>query len=318
MAGRGVLRLLGDPAALLLTETRLAASRSLLLEARGHRPAPARDEKLLADWNALAVSAFAKAAGVLEDGRYLRAAQAAMARLLEGPELAHSRLAGQVGSGAFLDDYALSVEALIDLYETDFQVAHLDRAHRLMVALIERFQEAPGTAFRFTPKNRAAAIPARIVVAEDGIPSGNAAAWRALNRLVLYGAEGRLAKQAQAVATALARHLGTSPPPGLLRALDYQPSEAREIVIVGKLAGADTQAMLREVRGRLLHGTVLAVIPPGAPARNPAWPLLAGRPLLGTRATVYVCRQRLCDLPVDRPAELAAQLDRIFPLPPRR
>jgi len=218
VAGRGVLRLLGDPAALLLTETRLAASRSLLLEARGHRPAPARDEKLLADWNALAVSAFAKAAGVLEDRRYLRAAQAAMARLLDGPELVHSRLAGQVGAGAFLDDYALSIEALIDLYETDFQVAHLDRARQLMEILIERFQEAPSTAFRFTPRRRASAIPARVVVAEDAIPSGNAAAWRSMAPRAAWPKRRKLSRRRLPAISGPRRHRGCCGPSTTCRA----------------------------------------------------------------------------------------------------
>jgi hypothetical protein len=56
---------------------------------------------------------------------------------------------------------------------------------------------------------------------------------------------------------------------------------------------------------------VLAVIAPDAPAENETWPLLAGRPLLAGKATAYVCKNRLCDLPVDTPAELSAQLDRL-------
>ena len=67
----------------------------------------------------------------------------------------------------------------------------------------------------------------------------------------------------------------------------------------------------REVDGRLLHGTVLALIPADAPWQNESWPLLAGRPLLGDRPTAHVCKNGVCELPADTPAELAAQLDRL-------
>ena len=63
---------------------------------------------------------------------------------------------------------------------------------------------------------------------------------------------------------------------------------------------------------RLLRGTVLAVITPDAADENDRWPLLAGRPLLGNKATAYVCKNRLCDVPVDTPVEFAAQLDRLI------
>ncbi len=82
-------------------------------------------------------------------------------------------------------------------------------------------------------------------------------------------------------------------------------------MIVGDPAAADTRGLLREIHRRLLHGTVLAVIAPDAPLENAAWPLLAGRPQLDGKATAYVCRKRLCKLPVATPAALSAQLDKL-------
>ena len=98
---------------------------------------------------------------------------------------------------------------------------------------------------------------------------------------------------------------------GLLRALDFRPDEAHEIVIVGNPDDEDTRRLLREVYKRPLRGTVLAVIAPNAPRENEAWPLLAARPLLDDKATAYVCRKRLCDLPVNTPAQLSVQLDKL-------
>ena len=313
--GRSVLRLLNGPEALLRTEDRLADSRSRLLDARARRDAPRRDDKVLTSWNALAVSAFAKAAQVLDDGRYLQVAEAAIRPLLpsEPHRLRHSRRAGKSAEVVFLDDYAFLIQALLDLYEADFQASRLDDARRLMETLIERFQEEPGTAFRFTPLGQSSGLPVQTILNEEGTPSGNAAALIALRRLVLFGAEVAFEDQVRAISGGLGRHLEASAPSavGLLRALDFRPDQAHEIVIVGDPGDADTRRLLREVNRRLLHGTVLAVIAPNALRENQRWPLLAGRPLLDGRPTAYVCRKRLCKLPVNTPAQLSVQLDKL-------
>lgn len=313
--GRSVLRLLNSPEALMRTEDRHAESRLRLRDAREERSAPRRDDKVLTSWNALAVSSFAKAAQVLDDGRYLKVAEAAIRPLLpaEPYRLRHSRRAGKAAEVVFLDDYAFLVQALLDLYETDFQVSRLDTARVLMETLIERFQKEPGLPFRFTPIGQSSDIPAQTILNEEGTPSGNAAVLIALHRLVLFGAEAAFEAQTRGISQGLGRYLEMSAPSatGLLRALDFRPDEAHEIVIVGNPDDQDTRRLLREVYKRPLHGTVLAVIAPDAPAENETWPLLAARPLLDDKPTAYVCRKRLCDLPVNTPAALSAQLNKL-------
>lgn len=134
---------------------------------------------------------------------------------------------------------------------------------------------------------------------------------------MLFGAGKAFEDQARDISAGLGRYLDDQAPAasGLLGALDYSPEEAHEIVIVGNPEDEDTKRLLREVQGRLLHGTVLALIAPDAPPENEKWPLLAGRPLLDGKPTAYVCKNRLCDLPVDTPAELSAQLDRLISRP---
>jgi uncharacterized protein YyaL (SSP411 family) len=314
--GRSVLRYRDGPP-LAGTGDLLRKSRPRLLEARSLRTPPLRDDKVVTSWNALAVSAFAKAAQILGDRRYLQVAQEEIRHLLaaasDGRRLTHSRRAGKTDGTVFLDDYAFLIQALLDLYEADFLVSRLDDARRLMETLIQRFQEESGLPFLFTPIERSSGVPARRILDEEGIPSGNAAALIALHRLVLFGAEGAIQEQARAIPQGLARYLTQSAPSatGLLAALDFSPDEAHEIVIVGNPSDEDTRSLLRQVYRRPLHGTVLAVIAPDVPRDNETWPLLAARPLLKDKATAYVCRKRLCDLPVDTPAALSAQLDKL-------
>jgi hypothetical protein len=314
VAGRAVLRQREQPDFPLHRQQGLADARAKLLAARAERHPPKRDDLVLTSWNGLVISAFARAARILGDDGYLQVANQAMARLAmaEG-DLPHGHLDGRPGVGVFLDDYAFLAAASLDLYEADFDVRHLDRARRLMSTLIRRFQATPGTPFRFAPIGGGGTLPNRAVLDEDGIPSGNAAALAALYRLALYGAGTAFEAQARLLTLGVGQYLGRSAAAasGLLAALDYRPSEAHEIVIVGNREDAATRRLLREVDKRLLHGTVLALIPPDAAERNPDWPLLAARPMIDGTATAYVCKKRLCELPTNLPAELAGQLDRL-------
>ncbi len=318
----GVLRLLEAPESLVETQRRLAESRARLRTFRAQRVAPFRDEKLVTSWNALAISAFAIAAQVLDDARYLRVAHDEMDRLLQAfgeyRNLRHSTYGGRATDQVFVDDYAFLAQAMVDLYETDFRQSRLDQALQIMEILLQRFQTETGKSFQFIPIDSAAPIGTRVVLNEDGMPSGNAAALLTLRRLVLYGAAAAIEEDARAIQLGLGRYLDTqsATATGLLRALDFQADEAHEIVIVGALGDKATQALLRQVRDTLLHGTVLAAIPPDGPTINENWPLLSARPMLDGKPTAYVCRKRLCDWPVNTAADLATQLEKLVHKPP--
>jgi uncharacterized protein YyaL (SSP411 family) len=312
VANRAILRLRPGAGPLLEVEALLTKSRARLLEARALRPPPARDDTLLVSWNALAVSAFAKAAQVLDDARYAEVAATTADTLLglvgDDGGLVHSRLGGEA---VFLDDYAFLVQALVDLYETRFERPHLEQARRLMRVLIARFQEAPALPFRFTPLDSRSPLPAQVLLREEGLPTGNAVALTALARLRLFASDDAFADNAEAILGGLGAHLqrAAAVSPALLAAFDFSPREAREVVIVGSVGDPTMKRLLAEVHGRLLHGTVVALVDANGPTQDTRWPLLASRPLLADRPTAYVCRNRLCDLPVDTPAELASQLD---------
>ncbi|MBT3927857.1 MAG: thioredoxin domain-containing protein [Rhodospirillaceae bacterium] len=306
--GRSVLRLRAP-----IGEQSFAAERAQLLKARGERDAPKRDDKMLSAWNAVTLMAFAKASQVLADKTYLTIAQQILGVLMPAypgiDGLVHSRRGERQSAALFLEDFAFLALALLHLYETDFQVTRLDAARTLMMAALDKFQAKSGKPFQVGTGE--ADISAQVSLAENGAPSANAAALEALHRLVLFGAGRIVETEAEAIGVNLRGYLQQNAvsATGLLRALDYIPGQAREIIIVGELAGDDTKALLREIRARALYGAVVAVISPEASRLDEDWPLLAARPLLANRATAYVCRNRVCKLPVDSAEELAAQLD---------
>ncbi len=315
--GRSILRLQKDPMSFYEVQKRFAGNLDRLRRARTDRLPPKRDEKVIVSWNALTASAFAMAAKVLDDAGYRTIARKTVAHLmrltLHPDGLRHSYHKGHAAEAVFLDDYAFLIEALIDLYELDFDPAHLDHALMLMSDLVDRFQGPKTGLFFFSPKGSGSILPQRVVLREDGTPSGNAAALSALYRLGLFGDHKTVSERTRTFMASLGQRQENSlaASPSLLNAAGYGSEEAHEIVIVGHLEDPDTRRLLRAVYLRPLRSTVLSVIPPNAPEKNAKWALLARRPLLDTKPTAYLCKRRLCDLPVDSADAFAARLERI-------
>jgi len=315
---RSVLRIQENPFSFLDHQNNFTESLSLLRDQRVERTPPKRDDQVLTSWNALAVSAFAKAAQIFDDERYLQMARKTLMALsaTTPDDLFHSRLGRAVNRKVFLSDYAFLIQANIDLYETTFDVHYLACARVLMKALITRFQVNHGQPFQLTPTNDSTSIPPQVVLDEQEIPSGNATALMALLRLTLFSADQTFGGQAQEITQSLHVYLKRNAPhvSGLLDALSYRPDEAREIVIVGDMGDSGTRKLLNEVYERPLFNVALAVISPGSPRNNEDWLLLSGRPLLDAAPTAYVCKNRLCDLPVDTVVDFAKQLDQLVNL----
>src|SRR6185369_1339636 len=103
--------------------SRLESSRARLLDARDRRPRPLRDEKILTTWNALMISAAARVAMAEADPAALtlarRAADALMKDRGTGTPLVHSRFGARTQPDVFLEDYAFTEAALLDLFEAD-------------------------------------------------------------------------------------------------------------------------------------------------------------------------------------------------------
>jgi uncharacterized protein YyaL (SSP411 family) len=114
------------------TEDLLAEARRKLLAHRHTRPRPGTDDKIIASWNGLMISAFAYGGAVLGESRYIDAARGAAGFVLDSLRVSGRLMrywrAGQVAEKAFLDDYALLILGLIDLYEACFEVKWLREA----------------------------------------------------------------------------------------------------------------------------------------------------------------------------------------------
>ncbi len=305
-----VARDLGTTVAELEASMRTASAK--LLAERERRVKPGTDDKVLASWNGLFISALAQAHQVLDEPRYLEAARAAAHWILTGMRQADGRLYatsrhGRAHLNAYLDDYAFTIQGLLDLYESDFDPRWIREALALDEVLRDRFEDEAGG--YFTTARDHEKLIARLKAPHDGaLPSGNGV--QALNLLRLAELTGRreLADRAERAIRSMAGLVNRFPQAfsALLLAVDWLAVGPREIVLAGEPGSESLREMLRVVRGTFAPQRVVALA--GSEADTKLIPLLLDKPS-GTRgARAYVCRNWSCGNPVDDATALRAEL----------
>jgi uncharacterized protein YyaL (SSP411 family) len=276
-----------------------------LLAAREQRVRPGLDDKRVASWNALMISALADAGGALERPDYLEAAVAAAEFVLRDLRDADGRLLrsynrGRAKTPAFLEDHAYLLEALLDLYGATFDPRWFMEAQGLAGEIVERFGDPEHGGFFSTAADGEPLLARRKELEDAPIPSGASSAAFGLLRLARLTGEARW----EDAALGHIRLLHTVAPEHpnafahLLRAIDFLLAPVREVAIVGP----DAAPLERVVRGAFRPHVVLAGGEPDGV------PLLEGRTPVDGRAAAYVCERFACRRPVTEPDELAALL----------
>ena len=319
--GTSVLQLPEDPEAGPEAEW-FDGVRARLRAAREQRPRPARDDKVVAAWNGLAIAGLAEAGVLLERPDLTDAARSAAELLLdvhltpEGRLLRTSR-DGRAGDHAgVLEDYADVAEGLLALYAATGEPRWFEAAGRLLDVVLERFADPEGSgAFHDTADDAEALIRRPQDPADNATPSGWTAAAGALLSYAAYTGEGRYrtaAERALGVVSALGERAPRFVGWGLAVA-EALLDGPREVAVVGRADDPARAALHRAALRSTAPGAVVAVGEASGDggAGGPAVvPLLADREARGGRATAYVCRGFVCELPVDDPGALAARLTR--------
>jgi uncharacterized protein len=288
----------------------LARAEALLLEARGRRVRPHLDDKILTSWNGLMISAFALGGAVLEDTRYAEAARRA-AEFVTGrmydPKpgvLLRRYRAGEAAIPGFLDDYALFTQALIDLYEAQFDPGHLRLAVKLTDKMRELFED-PAGAFFSTPAEDPSLV-LRVKEDYDGAePSGNSVAAMNLLRLARMTNRAEFRESAERAFAAFGTRLSHAPVaiPQMLAACEFALGEPREIVFAGERGSGPLNELLRELHRRFVPNKVVLHAGPALAGWVPGIEEMKAR---DAEASVYVCRNYACQLPVSTAAEFGA------------
>jgi uncharacterized protein YyaL (SSP411 family) len=296
----------------------LAQSREKLFSIRAKKPRPHLDDKIIAAWNGLMISAYARGAQVLDEPRYLevatRAAKFLRANLYEEKSklLYRNYRGGRSDIQGFADDYAFVILGLLDLYEASFDVEWLKFAVQLQETQDRLFfDEKNGGYFSTSGKDKSVFL--RMKDDNDGAePAASSIAALNLLRLAQFRDDKQMAGRTQKTIDAFVATLSNFPSamPQMLVALDYSLSKPRQIVIAGKKDAAGTKALLREVNRHFLPKTVLFLADGSEGQRylgekNEA--IRAMSPIDGKPAA-YVCENFTCKAPVTDPKQLAELL----------
>jgi len=286
-------------------------ARAKLLQVRRSRVRPARDDKALVSWNGLAISALAEAGAAFGRKDLLEKAADVCRFLLSNAvngngRLMHSFKDGRAQVLGMLEDYAFFAEGLLSLWEGTFDARWLEECRRLAGEMIELFWDTERGGFFSTGRDHETLIVRPKEIIDGATPSPNGVASLLLQRLGIVTGEETFAKRG--VETLRSGHVYMSQAPQvagtLLSSLDFYLSRPKEIVVLGGGPGAD---LLRaEVWNRFLPNKVVAGA--ASPPASADSPLLAGKTLLGGKATAFVCENYACQAPTTDPSELAAQL----------
>jgi len=276
---------------------------------RDARVRPGKDDKVVASWNGLALSAFAKAGAVLDEPRYLDAATACAAflerELWKGDHLLRIFRHGKAATAGFLEDYAAVALGLVDLFEAVFDPRWLRLAEKVADAMRARFEDAEAGGFFATEAGQGDLLIRLKPGFDNALPSGNTLAAQALARLARHLEREDFRHSAERVLTCFGPWMERAPRafPGMMSALDFVISEPMEVVIVGARAHPTAKSMLREARSRFLPNAITSCAMPGSDL-----PLHLGRDQIAGEPAAFVCKNHTCAAPVGSPEALASLL----------
>ncbi|MET9897504.1 thioredoxin domain-containing protein [Streptomyces sp. NPDC006446] len=292
---------------------KVASLRERLLTARAGRPAPGRDDKVVAAWNGLAVAALAETGAYFDRPDLVEAAIGAADLLVrlhmdDRARLARTSKDGRVGAHAgVLEDYADVAEGFLALTSVTGEGVWLEFAGFLLDHVLAQFTDAESGALYDTAADAERLIRRPQDPTDNATPSGwSAAAGALLSYAAQTGAEPH--RTAAERALGVVKALGPRAPRFIgwgLAVAEALLDGPREVAVVGEGSDPATTALRRAALLGTAPGAVVAV---GVPESDEL-PLLSGRPLVDGKPAAYVCRNFACDAPTTDPDRLRTALN---------
>ena len=296
----------------------LRQSREKLFAIRSKRPRPHFDDKIIAAWNGLMISAYARAAQILDEPRYLKSATLATnfvrAHLWDDSKktLYRSYREGRGRVEGFADDYAFVIHGLLDLYEASFDIEWLKFAIELQETQDRLFFDGKNGGY-FSTSGKDESVVLRMKDDNDSAePAASSVAAHNLLRLAQIRDKKQWEERAEKTISAFRTTLSRFPSamPQILVALDFSSRKPRQIVIAGKKDAPETKALLSEVHRHFLPTTILLVAD-GAEGQKYLGEDLEAidrMSMVDEKPAAYVCENFTCKAPVIDSNQLAKLL----------
>ena len=285
----------------------LATARQKLFEARKGRVRPGLDDKVLTSWNALMISGYVNAFKALGEESYLEAALKNGNFLVKNQLQSDFRLNRNYKDGTssingFLDDYALSIQAFMALYEVTFDAVWLERSKGLADYATTHFLDTSNYLFNYTSDLDPPLIARKKELGDNVIPSSNSAMARALFSLGTYLYNEDYQQQARQMMANLAPTIMDNEQPSFysnwLQLYQGVAQPPYEVAILGP----DAEKLSRELMSNYLPNCVFL----GGQTEGEL-ELLKDK-LVEGETYIYVCQNKVCKFPVQTAEAALEQL----------
>ncbi|MFZ1495813.1 MAG: thioredoxin domain-containing protein, partial [Saprospiraceae bacterium] len=286
---------------------RLQQCKQLLFQKREKRVRPILDDKSLLDWNALMVTAFAKAFQTIGDEAYKHIAVNGIEQMLlhfrKGEILYHTYKNGIAKQPAFLDDYANLIESILCVYQITENHQLLKQAQALTQQAITLFYDESDGLFFFASKNQTDNIIRRKEVTDNATPSGNATMCKNLRCLGCYLHIPDYTAMADKMLTATQHAMMKYPTAFGKWACNVWAYfySINEVSVVGLNAFEKLIALQQAYLPDTIFSTTTTTV------EDAAFPLLLDK-YADPDAAIYICRQFACQAPTENVAEALAIL----------
>ncbi len=297
----------------------LTKAKMQLLISRGKRPRPHLDDKIITSWNGLMISALARAFQMFGDEKYLIAAQNAATFIRKNlsvsnkKNLYHIWREGEGRIHGLANDYAFLTQALIDLFQSDFDHLWLDWALELTETLIKQFYDAKHGGFFMTRSSHDKNLIFRVKEDVDSvIPSADSVAVSNLLRLSQLTGNKDFSQVAEKTLQSSILKLKQNPvaAPQMLVSLGRALINPVHIIILGNPAAKETRSMLKVAYMALFPAKMIILVKDDSVQEIfvKHLPFIASMKRINHKTTTYLCMDQSCKTPITDPAILSKEL----------
>jgi uncharacterized protein len=282
----------------------ISETKKTLMEVRGKRVKPARDEKTLASWNGLMLASLAEAALVLNREDFKTAALKngffLLNSMASGGKIQHTFKDGKAKITGFLEDYTQVIEGLLFLHGLTLEGKWLNAGIKLCENMAALYINSSTGLLSDTVSARKDLITQPRNEYDGVVPSASSAAAFVFQKMALITGNSAYSTIASRELSSVKKAMLDYPVGycNWLCDLEFYLSDPVEIAIAGSLKDSETVELLRVIGSKWIPNKVLVGLDPTDPESCKSSPLLAERSMINGRPTVYLCRNNFCRAPI--------------------
>jgi uncharacterized protein len=280
---------------LKIPKEKLAAIKQTLLNEREKRPRPGLDDKIITSWNAMTIIGLVDSYRYLQDEFFLKAAISSIQfiekNLVEGDAIYRSFKGKRSNTEGFLDDYACLISAYTALHQATLDESYIEKAKRFTEITFLKFFDSSDGYFHYTSSSAEQLIARKKEVFDNVIPSSNSVMAR---NLLLVGSLVDI-EEWKTIAERMVNNLSH-----VIRSeINYTGNwgmalmESQRSFTEVVLAGDSTEGFQKQLQ-QTYHPFNLYL----KAVKGSVLPLTAQKVAINNQATIYVCVNKTCKLPV--------------------